>query len=191
MHITEQVDGWTYAAFSLATPDAAFGRFESAVRLWRAKAAPGQLPRKRDFLPEDFKGWHGWVLIYDVLDAPFDLRFRLFGSNVAEALKIENTGKRFSEAYAHVPNHGVTLRHFEHLVETRSIGMSCGPMNWEGLDFQIGLFLDLPVADDRGELAYFFTFARLGDDSLAAEMPVPQRTMLPKRQGADLCREPA
>jgi hypothetical protein len=175
MIITAQVDGWTYLAQPLSTPAADFGRFASAVAMWRAKAPAGMLPRKRDFQPEDFRGWLGWVIIYEVVPEPFDLRFRLFGSNLAENLNTENTGKLFSQAYAHVPGHTVTLRHFRTLWRQRMIGMSSGPMNWEGLAFHSGLFLDLPVADDTGKLAYFFTFSRLGDESLTAEMPIPRR----------------
>ena len=175
MIITEQVDGWIYAAHPLATPDATFGGFADAVATWRSKARDGALPRKRDFRPEDFRRWLGWVIIYEVVPQPFDLRFRLFGSNLAENLNTDNTGKLFSQAYAHVPGHTVTLRHFRTLWRQRMIGMSSGPMNWEGLAFHSGLFLDLPVADDTGELAYYFTFARLGDEALSAEMPLPRR----------------
>ncbi|MGF1624527.1 MAG: hypothetical protein ACFCVH_06555 [Alphaproteobacteria bacterium] len=175
MTIIEQVDGWTYAAHPASTPDVLFGDFAPAVAMWRAKARPGALPRKRDFSLPDFRGWFGWVIIYDVQADPFDLRFRLFGSQLAERLRLEHTGKRFSEAYAHVPGHEVTLRHFRALWRHRMIGTSSGPMNWEGQDFHSGRFIDLPVADNAGELAHFFTFARLGDSAGEASIMLGSR----------------
>ena len=170
MIITERTDDWIYASLSLSAPESEFGRFASAARIWRSKAEAGALPRKRDFLPEDFRGWHGRMIIYDVLREPFDLRFRLFGTNLVDGLNVENTGKRFSEAYGHVPDYEVTLRHFEYLVCNRTIGMSCGSMGWEGLDYCVGHFVDFPVTDDDGVIAFFFTFATLGEQFVADQL---------------------
>jgi hypothetical protein len=172
MIITAQVDGWTYAACPLGTPEHTFGEFRSAVAMWRAKAAGG-LPRKSEFRPEDFRGWLGWVIVYEVEPHPFDLRFRLYGSHLVEKMGFEPTGKRFSEAYAHVPGHTVALDHFRHLRRERMIGISSGPLNWEGLGFRSGVFLDLPVADDSGEVRYFFTFGRFIEAPCPAPAPAP------------------
>ena len=170
MTITEQVDGWTYAAHPLSSPAATFGDFAPAVAMWRTKAAASALPRKRDFALPDFRGWFGWVIIYDVVPEPFNLRFRLFGSHLAERLRLEHTGKLFSDAYAHVPGHEVALRHFHRLWRHRMIGTSTGPMNWEGQDFHSGRFVDLPVAGDDGQVAHFVTFARLGSTVEAGQV---------------------
>lgn len=172
MVIVEQAAGWTYVAHPLSAPASSLSPFEDAVSMWRSMAPDGELPRKRDFQALDFRKWFGWVIIYEVQRERFDLRFRLFGSELASKLRLDNTGKLFSEAYAHVPGHTVTLNYFEHLWRNRMVGMSCGPMKWENMAFSTGLFLDLPVANDNGELAYFFTFARLGDQSLVAQAPL-------------------
>lgn len=161
MVITEQTDGWTYAAQPLSTPDDAFGEFASAVAAWRAKSCAGTLPRKRDIRPEDLLGWLGWVIVYEVVPEPFNLRFRLFGSSLADGLGLDHTGKLFSVAYAHVPGHAVALRHFHYLWQQRKIGIASGPMNWEGRGFRSGVFVDLPVAGDDGAVGYFLTFSRL------------------------------
>lgn len=170
MIITQRTEDWIYASLSLSAPETEFGRFASAARIWRSKAEFGGLPRKRDFLPEDFRGWHGRMIIYDVLREPFDLRFRLFGTDLVNTLNVENTGKRFSEAYGHIPGYEITLRHFEHLVRNRTIGMSCGSMGWEGLDYCVGHFVDFPVTDDDGTIAFFFTFAYLGEQFVADQL---------------------
>lgn len=159
-------------AHPLSSPASSLSPFEDAVAMWRSKARDGELPRKRDFQALDFRKWFGWVIIYEVMRERFDMRFRLFGSDLASKLRLDNTGKLFSAAYAHVPGYSITLNYFEYLTRNRMMGMSCGAMNWENMAFSTGLFVDLPVADDAGELAYFFTFARLGDQSLVAQAPL-------------------
>ncbi|MEZ5670604.1 MAG: PAS domain-containing protein [Alphaproteobacteria bacterium] len=166
-------DGWAYTAHALTTDSADFEQFGSALAIWRAKAPAGGLPRKRDFSALDFRSWLGRVIIYEVQRAPFDLRFRLCGTDIVNYLRSENTGRLFSEIYGHVPGHRVALAYFEHLADNRVIGFSGGPMAWERMDYATGQCLDLPVLDDAGRVGFFFTFMRLGGD----EMAFPARLM--------------
>jgi hypothetical protein len=45
----------------------------------------------------DFKGWHGSIAVQETGAEPFDLRCRLWGSQLTEIFGSDNTGKLYSE----------------------------------------------------------------------------------------------
>ena len=55
------------------------------------------MPSWADFDFYDFKGWHGVIAVQEVVTEPFDLRCRLWGSELTEVFGADNTGKLHSE----------------------------------------------------------------------------------------------
>jgi len=64
---------------------------------WHGKCAGRMAPRPRDIEPGDLKRLLPFIAISDVLVDPFDLRFRLVGTSIVEAVGYDFTGKRFHE----------------------------------------------------------------------------------------------
>jgi len=82
------------AFFAVDTPAHEFGEFEAFVALWHSKREAGRMPSWIDFNFEDFRGWHGWVCLFEVVEGvEFDLFARLWGSNIVRMLGFEMTGK--------------------------------------------------------------------------------------------------
>jgi hypothetical protein len=64
---------------------------------WQRKAAGRIGPRPREIEPGEIKRLLPYVAIADVLNEPFDLRYRLVGTAVVDAAGSDFTGLRFSE----------------------------------------------------------------------------------------------
>jgi hypothetical protein len=64
---------------------------------WQGKCAGRMAPKPRDIEPGDLKRLLPFISISDVLNDPFDLRFRLVGTSVVEAVGYDFTGKRLNE----------------------------------------------------------------------------------------------
>jgi hypothetical protein len=84
---------------------------------WQRKAAGRIGPKPREIEPGEIKRLLPYLAISDVMHDPFDLRFRLVGTGIVEAVGEDFTAKRFSEMrvttgrdnwvahYARVVNH--------------------------------------------------------------------------------------
>ena len=102
-HRTYLLEHRAFTTYSPETPSAAFGPFTSFVALWHAKRRNGRLPAWRDFDFHDFKGWHGMIHVDELVSLePFEMRCRLWGSQLTEILGIDETGKLLSESPAAV-----------------------------------------------------------------------------------------
>src|SRR3546814_2121557 len=89
---------WTYRRIPIEDlPDLASGPALDLARLWQAKRPGRAVTARRDLDPGDLQPWFGDLLIADVLDAPRDFRFRLFGTNIANAVGRDLTGRRLSD----------------------------------------------------------------------------------------------
>ena len=64
---------------------------------WHGKSAGRMAPHPRDIEPGELKRLLPYIVISDVLLDPLDLRFRLVGTGIVEAIGYDFTGKRFSE----------------------------------------------------------------------------------------------
>src|SRR3546814_354107 len=89
---------WTYRRIPIEDlPDLASGPALDLARLWQAKRPGRAVTARRDLDPGDLQPWFGDLLIADVLDAPRDFRFRLFGTNIANAVGRDLPGRRLSD----------------------------------------------------------------------------------------------
>ncbi len=64
---------------------------------WEEKRAGRTAPRWRDIDPGAIRALLPFVSIADVIEAPFDLNYRLVGTSVAESAGRDFTRRRFSE----------------------------------------------------------------------------------------------
>lgn len=155
MAVWKQLPNWTYEMFALDTPTERFGAFEPLVRLWHAKRAGAALPAWSDFEFYDFKGWHGRIAVQEVFADPFDLRCRLWGSDLTEILGSDNTGKRFSDFGSGYTEND--LGYLKELCRSASIGRSHGSLDWLQKGYRSVAFIDLPLADDGATPTHLLT----------------------------------
>ncbi len=85
---------------------------------WNAKRAGRELPARADFDPVEL-GWIvGNLLLLDVLRDPPGFRFRIHGTNLAERIGFDMTGKTMDD-YPDPEYAKVALRSFSTVVGTR------------------------------------------------------------------------
>lgn len=148
MNKTDTADEWTYEFFDRYRSPSEFGPFQSLVALWRSKWRGEALPAWRDFEFKDFVGWHGWLIVEDVIPGGNgDVRFRLWGTEVTELFQIELTGKCMSE----VGNDWFDPQEFElvtRVVEESVIAVSTGSLAWEGRGHMVVSTIEIPLAGD-------------------------------------------
>lgn len=135
-----------FTTYSPETPSAAFGPFAPFVALWHARRRDGRLPAWRDFDFQDFKGWHGMIHVDELVSLePFEMRCRLWGSQLTEILGIDETGKLLSESPAATEPGLIDFTRA--IVTGRQIGVNVGRV-WSyerAIEFSI---VKLPCASD-------------------------------------------
>jgi hypothetical protein len=149
-------DEWKYHRYNLNEPVADFPHFESLWELWQTRRSDDKLPAWRDFDIYDFHDWYGFLIVYDVLDDPFDLKYRLFGSEIVNLYQTEYTGKTIRENGFEIEDEA-DIAHFEGLFNECKIGASTGPIYWDNRHWRHLTFLDLPLADDGDTITHFLT----------------------------------
>lgn len=132
----------------------AFGELSPFYAIWRGKLRGEALPRWQDFNFEDFAGWHRYVALSDISVESADPKFRIFGSGAAEILGEDLTGKHLTEAVPAAEADGV-IAHFAQLRDQRLIGFLSGKLNKPGREFIDFKVIELPLADDAGEVVQF------------------------------------
>ncbi len=136
----------TFTTYPIDTPPAAFGPFAAIIELWHGKRRQGRLPAWRDFDFRDFRGWHGMIIVDDVVSmTPFDMRCRLWGSRLTEILGIDETGMRLSESPAAVEPGLVEVNRA--VVADRRIGLGVGRV-WSYRRAIEATVVKLPCASD-------------------------------------------
>ena len=93
MKTWEGQKGWTYRTYALNEDASDLSGTQPVLDLWRSKTVLPRLPAWGDFEFPDFAGWHANIILYEVLRNPFDLLYRICGSNAALAYGSDLTGK--------------------------------------------------------------------------------------------------
>lgn len=89
--------GRQFGLHSLNAPGEIFGPLGDFVAIWRGKWQGTDLPAWSAFDFYDFGGWHGWIHVDEMVsEDPFEMRCRLWGTELAERLGIDETGKPLS-----------------------------------------------------------------------------------------------
>ena len=76
-------------------------RLIDLYRLWQAKRSDARIPARIEFGLDELRPLMGRIAILDVIDGGADFRFRLYGSNIANAYRGEMTGKSVREYRPH------------------------------------------------------------------------------------------
>lgn len=154
IRLTEGDDGWTFDVFEPDEDHAALETFASLLDLWREKRAGRRFPAWRDFDILEFAGWWGWLYVRDVLATDsMKLRYRLWGTHVAELYGIDVTGQVVEEG---VPSDAADrllvvapdYQFFKHMLEHGRIGVMSGEKYWQDREHIWSATLCLPLADD-------------------------------------------
>ena len=85
---------------------------------WQRKAAGRIGPMPREIEPGEIKRLLPYLAIADVIREPLDLRFRLVGTGIVEAVGDDFTGKRFSEMRV-TTGRDIWLAHYARVVDQR------------------------------------------------------------------------
>ena len=155
MAIWKRFPTWTYELFGLETAAETFGVFAPLVRQWNEKRGDRVMPAWSDYDFYDFKGWHGFVAVQEILKEPFDLKCRLWGSKLTDILGADNTGKCYSEMG---PTYTDNDRgYLAEVCRTRSIGRSHGTLEWLKKGHRSVAFIDLPLSRDATGVDHVLT----------------------------------
>jgi hypothetical protein len=90
----------------------------SLFEYWQRKCAGRRAPRWRDIDPGDIKPALPYVAVLDVLESPFDVRYRLTGSALVEAVGREYTGRTLRSLNL-VTDLNAWLTHYHRVVSDR------------------------------------------------------------------------
>ncbi len=86
---------------------------------WQRKRGERMAPQPRDIEPGEIKRLLPYLCISDVLLDPLDLRFRLVGTSIVDAVGYDFTGKRFSEMTVTTGSER-WLAHYSRVVDRRA-----------------------------------------------------------------------
>jgi len=64
---------------------------------WNGKRAGRRFPARRDIQPLEFAYLLGWVMLIDVAYRPLSFHFRLYGTELANNMRFDLTGKDLAE----------------------------------------------------------------------------------------------
>ena len=145
-------NGWRYEYFEPDIDPASIPEFESLLTVWQSKRAGRRVPSRRDFDFYDFKGWHGWITLYDVTYDPFDYVVRLSGTNI-DQLYGRTTKGLDREGMNRIYAETATRDEFDEMTCRKLlISHITGPLNVQGKTYNRVAYLELPLSDD-GERA--------------------------------------
>lgn len=154
MTFWKEVDGWTYEYFERDVAPEALPGFEDVVRLWRDKCGGRPVPAISDFDFADFHGWHGRILLSDLFYDPFDFRYRLFGVEIAERLRVDFTGRRYSRLVAEGLEPAEDLEFYEMTCREMLISRVSGELHWLERKHVTASFVEFPLSDGGGRATH-------------------------------------
>lgn len=121
-----------------------FGDFKSLIEIWQNAAKSAPVPVWRDFDFRDFVGWHGNLAVADVIE-PFDLRYRIWGSDITNLLGKDMTGHLFSEAY-NTADWGIVVETISNVLSRPCFNYLWGPLPRTSRQFVSFQAVDLPMS---------------------------------------------
>jgi len=143
-----EFDGWTYWHYGADMRPDDLPTFASLITIWQGKRNGRLVPSWDDFDFYDFKGWHGWLNIYEVTYDPFDYTVRLAGTNVDELYgqSTQNFDRTLmNQVYAETE---VRDRFDEESCRQLKIAHITGPLNILEKTYRSVEYLELPLSAD-------------------------------------------
>ncbi|WP_420403233.1 hypothetical protein [Nisaea sp.] len=93
--------GRRFCLHPLDAPSERFGPLGPFVEIWRDKWQGAEPPSWSALDFYDFRGWHGWIHVDEqTSESPFDMRCRLWGTELVDRLGIDETGQPLSRSPA-------------------------------------------------------------------------------------------
>ncbi|MEQ8602198.1 MAG: PAS domain-containing protein [Marivibrio sp.] len=147
---------WRYLACPLEGEAERFGPFRDLVSLWRARRPAGAvLPPRAALDFYDLTAWLGRVFIAEVTQAPFDLRVRLWGTELTRWWGVDYTGKTLG-GESRNPDlfRLVEFAYFEAMAANPFIGIAAGRLDQHERAHIKVMGLDLPLGAADGRLTH-------------------------------------
>ncbi len=140
---------WEYGRCPLSSYPTDFGPFADLVALWQSKRQGDALPSRADFDFPDFKGWWGRIAIVKFEQAPFNVKFTLWGTQLTEWWGTDYTNKYLGEN-AKSPEAWLSIegRYFQEMVSAPFIGLVKGQLDQHDRSHRRVVGVDLPLAID-------------------------------------------
>lgn len=126
--------------------------FKEILSLYASKLQGRPMPRWRDFAFSEFVGWHPRLALSQVEGE--DLRFRIFGTAFVELFARDLTGQLLIGSMVAEQTQS-TKDHFHALLAGPKIGVAKGRVPVEGRGFLRFEVIDLPLADEEGNVSHF------------------------------------
>lgn len=140
--------------------DNGLAQFSQIVKLWETALEQGNIPRRVDLSFQGFVGWHARMII-SRLPVCGDLEFRIIGNDIADMFgHTLQTGDRFS-SLPHVAFEDYA-EYFKAIKSGGTYGRYSGIIPFEGRAHRTFDVLDLPAADEEGNLAFLYSFFLMG-----------------------------
>jgi hypothetical protein len=131
----EDANPWDLQLYPLNKAAESFPSLCPFYELWLSKRSGREMPAWQDFDFRDFRGWHGWISVEDISHEPFDLRMRLWGSQLALAYGYELTGRLMSQT---IELRGLQQRDIDFLkavCQDRQVGIASGTVDWREREY--------------------------------------------------------
>jgi len=125
---------------------------------------PGQLPARRDMDTRHNRLHFSYVVVFDILNNPFDFKYRLVGSGVRENTFADYTGKTLLEMDGKGPG-SVIWRLLDGAVQSKQAGFQKVPYVGPNKDFMKTTLLFLPLASDHQKVDKVFLVSNFIYDS--------------------------
>lgn len=143
-----KTDGkWTYTHFDPEIDPSRLPSFAGLIATWQSKRNGRRVPAWRDFDFYDFKGWHGYISVYDVSYEPFDWVLRLSGTQVDELYERPLKGMTLKERNEIAVDFDNAVDFCEITCTDLLIAHTKGPLNIKNQDFKWVEYLELPCSD--------------------------------------------
>ncbi|MBT4887942.1 MAG: hypothetical protein HON65_00105 [Rhodospirillales bacterium] len=146
-----------YRLYKNDTDSKLFGEFTSFIDLWLSKFNDGSFPQWSDYQFEDFPDWYGRLSLAKINDTK-ELDIVLWGTQLVDWWGFDFTNKSIGfkkEAYPEAWNEAEKTYH-DTLVETKSIGMWKGNLDWVGRGYINIRNIDLPLSQD-GKISHILS----------------------------------
>lgn len=153
---------WIYSAFNPDTKASDFGLLGSFIDIWRRKSpTSGKFPEWRDFDLMDFEGWWGQMSLAELHDDPFDFRWALWGTKMADWWGVDYTNKYISE----IPEvyevwNTYEKPYIQRIVNDRLIGHVTGTLSPQEREHLYICGVDLPLEQD-GRITHLMSACHL------------------------------
>ncbi len=163
MAIWKTHKSWVYEYFEADENPATFTGFEDLVTMWNLKRGERAAPSWSEFDFYDFVGWHGSLILTEYLYDPFDFKYHIFGTKIANRMGMDPTGKLASTIAGSKYDPTLDFDFFEMAGRGLYITKVSRDVEWASLPTSLVTYIELPMSDDGKFANRYITALRWGD----------------------------